>query len=203
MADGLEGRDGRILVVCTGNVCRSPYIERRLSAALDKTGISVSSAGTSALVGSEMDPRVAQRLSELGLRAEGFVARQLTAEMARSADLILGATREHRSLVVRMEPSVLRRTYAFADFSDLAAHVVDSDTLATRQSDGPVGTFVRRVSEAAARGRGGFRARTKEESEIVDPFRASDKILERMTGKVDALLPAVVAIFAGRSLSAL
>lgn len=186
-------RDGTILIVCTGNVCRSPYIERRLAAALDKTNITVSSAGTGALVGSEMDPRVAQRLRELGLNSQGFVARQLTPEMARAADLILGATREHRSSIVRTEPSVLRRTYALADFSDLAGHLARSAAVWPERSPLSSGSFVRRVSEAAVRGRGEVRARTREEAEIVDPFRASDRLLERMIEQVDALLPSIIS----------
>lgn len=196
MTDGPEVKDGTILVVCTGNVCRSPYIERRLSAALSKTDISVSSAGTGALVGSDMDSRVAHRLRELGLSSDGFEARQLTPEIARSADLILAATREHRSSIVRMESSVLRRTYALADFSDLTAHLSKTGMVVARRADGTSGNFVRRVSDAAALGRGEIRARTRDEAEIVDPFRAPDKILERMVEQVDTLLPAVVAVFA-------
>lgn len=196
MTDGPDAKDGTILVVCTGNVCRSPYIERRLSAALSKTNISVSSAGTGALVGSDMDPRVAHRLRELGLSSDGFAARQLTPEIARSADLILAATREHRSSIVRMESSVLRRTYALADFSDLTAHLSKTGMVVARRADGASGTFVRRVSDAAALGRGEVRARTRDEAEIVDPFRAPDKILERMVEQVDTLLPAVVSVFA-------
>lgn len=197
MTDGLEARDGTILIVCTGNVCRSPYIERRLSAALGETSIAVSSAGTSALVGSRMDPRVAVRLSELGLNSDGFVARQLTAEMARAADLILGATREHRSLIVRMEPSVLRRTYALADFSDLAAHLQSTAAVDIEQVVAPATNFVRGISDVAVRSRGEVRVRTREESEIVDPFRAPDKVLERMVHQVDRLLPPIVRAFAG------
>ena len=50
-----RGQAGSILVVCTGNVCRSPYIERRLRHELAGTGIEVTSAGTRALVGHDMD----------------------------------------------------------------------------------------------------------------------------------------------------
>lgn len=194
MTDGLEARHGTILIVCTGNVCRSPYIERRLSAALAETSIAVSSAGTGALVGSEMDPRVARRLSELGLRSEGFVARQLTSEMARAADLILGATREHRSLIVRMEPSALRRTYALADFSDLAAHLLRSNLADLPRSSSSTDNFVRAVSDAVTRCRGEVRARTAEEAEIIDPYRRPDKVLDRMIQQVDALVPAIATV---------
>nr|WP_255455571.1 hypothetical protein [Microlunatus sp. Gsoil 973] len=182
-------RDGTILVVCTGNVCRSPYIERRLAAALEKTDISVSSAGTGALVDSEMDPRVAQRLRESGLRPDHFSARQLTAELAASADLVLCASRSHRAQVVRMNPRLLRRTYALADFSDLAQRVIDTGTIPS----GP-GSFVRSATQAAEEARADVQARTNEQAEIVDPFRQADKIFEQMFTQVDRLMPPIVAL---------
>ncbi|QGN32805.1 hypothetical protein [Microlunatus sp. Gsoil 973] len=189
MTDGSDVRDGTILVVCTGNVCRSPYIERRLAAALEKTDISVSSAGTGALVDSEMDPRVAQRLRESGLRPDHFSARQLTAELAASADLVLCASRSHRAQVVRMNPRLLRRTYALADFSDLAQRVIDTGTIPS----GP-GSFVRSATQAAEEARADVQARTNEQAEIVDPFRQADKIFEQMFTQVDRLMPPIVAL---------
>ncbi|HSP60467.1 MAG TPA: low molecular weight phosphatase family protein, partial [Ornithinimicrobium sp.] len=61
---------GRILVVCTGNVCRSPLVERLLQDGLDErwgTGrFVVRSAGTGALVDHPMDERSAEVLTGLG-----------------------------------------------------------------------------------------------------------------------------------------
>lgn len=86
-----------------------------------------------------------------------------------------------------------------ADFSDLALHLAKTGMVAARRADGSSGNFVRRVCEAAALGRGEVRARTKQEAHIVDPYRAPDKILDRMIEQVDALLPAIVAALNGRS----
>ncbi|WP_170144128.1 hypothetical protein [Calidifontibacter indicus] len=49
--------DARILVVCTGNICRSPYIERVLATQLAGRGYTVESAGTRALVDYPMEPQ--------------------------------------------------------------------------------------------------------------------------------------------------
>jgi hypothetical protein len=65
-------RTGSILVVCTGNVCRSPYLERRLRHELAGTGIAVESAGTKALAGLEMDDGTRERLDAAGIDARGF-----------------------------------------------------------------------------------------------------------------------------------
>lgn len=189
----LQDKDGSILIVCTGNVCRSPYIERLLRARLAETNITVTSAGTGALTGSDMDPHVAERLALTGGDSEGFSARPLTVALAADADLILCATRQHRSQVVQLTPKVLRRTYALADFSDLASSLVGT----TIPAHAGMASFVRTVSAAAEQARANVQPRTRERAEIVDPFRQSEKVFERMFSQVERLLPPIVAVFTG------
>lgn len=191
----LQARDGSILVVCTGNVCRSPYIERLLRSRLVETNISVSSAGTAALVGSDMDPHVARRLTYLGGDSTEFEARQLTAGMVNAADLILCATRQHRSQVVRMTPRALRRTYALPDFSDLAVHLVGAAIPLRAEPD----NFIACVSASAEKARSSVQARTNEEAAIIDPFRQSEKVFERMFDGVEQMLPPIIAVLTGSS----
>ena len=88
-------RAAHVLVVCTGNVCRSPYVHRLLVAELG-AGVRVASAGTGALEGYPMDRRAAERLRRAGGDPEGFVARQVDEEILDGADLVLTATRAHR-----------------------------------------------------------------------------------------------------------
>ncbi len=94
----------RVLMVCTGNICRSPMMERILRAAVHQQGagdeVVVTSAGTWAHDGEPMQPFAASTLIERGVDAEGFTATSLTEELVRSADLVVTATREHRSQVV-------------------------------------------------------------------------------------------------------
>lgn len=199
MTDRLEARDGTILIVCTGNVCRSPYIERLLAVRIAHCGISVSSAGTNALVGAEMDPRVARRLTEVGADPSDFLARQLTADLVQAADLVLCATRAHRSAVVRMEPRALRRVYALADFSDLAAHLADSDVNGVTPAVPTAQNLVREVSEMVALGRSEVQPRTAQEAEIVDPYGRPAKVLDQMLRQVDALVPPIGSVLASRA----
>ena len=99
---------GSILIVCTGNVCRSPYIERRLRHELAGTGIEVTSAGTRALVGHDLDAGTRALLQDRGVDAADFTARELTAALVERADLVLAAAREHRAAVARLHPAALR-----------------------------------------------------------------------------------------------
>ena len=110
---------GRVLAVCTGNVCRSPYIERRLAAMLADTDLVVSSAGTRALVGAPVEPGSVRALESVGADASGFASRQVTGAILVQADLVLAASQAHRAEVVRVKPSVLRRTFTLGELADL------------------------------------------------------------------------------------
>lgn len=115
-----------VLVVCIGNVCRSPLAERLLRLRLDEQHcppslIDVCSAGVRALRGASMHPRMQEALNAAGGSADGFVARQLTDPMVRDAGVILTATGAERSRVLEDVPGALRRTFTILDFATLMA----------------------------------------------------------------------------------
>ncbi len=105
-----------ILLVCTGNTCRSPMAEataRRLLAErrglppdeLEAAGIVVRSAGVSAQAGAPASEEAVQAAGELGLDIARHRARPLTAELAEEADLIYCMTEGHCTAVVQMAPA--------------------------------------------------------------------------------------------------
>ena len=77
----------RVLVVCIGNICRSPMAEGLIRQAVP--GVQISSAGLSALVGHGADPIAVQIMSGIGVDISAHRARMLTDAIARDADLIL------------------------------------------------------------------------------------------------------------------
>jgi protein-tyrosine phosphatase len=84
-----------ILVVCEGNVCRSPMAEALFHARLpDRT---VTSAGINALVGMQAAKFSQDVMSERGLELSGHRARQLRYLMCVEADLILVMEREQKN----------------------------------------------------------------------------------------------------------
>lgn len=103
----------RILVVCTGNICRSPAGELLLQQRLGGT-VAVSSAGTGALVGQPVDP---QMQGLLGVDSSTFAARQLTPALLKNSDLLLAMTAEHRSRSVQEFPALVRRAFTFREFA--------------------------------------------------------------------------------------
>ena len=100
-----------ILVVCVGNICRSPLGERALMQGLP--GVAISSAGLAALVGSGADEMAATMAAEAGVDLSGHVARQLTAQIGMAHDLILVMEPNHRAEVARQFPQLSGRTMLF------------------------------------------------------------------------------------------
>ncbi len=123
--------DVTVLLVCTGNICRSALAERLGRAYLDEvmgdeaSHVRLISAGTRAVVGSEMHPDSALVLAGLGAQPGDFRAEQLTEALPAQADLILTMTRSHRRDVLEAVPKGLARTFTLREASDLLDLVAD------------------------------------------------------------------------------
>jgi protein-tyrosine phosphatase len=194
------GEAARILVVCTGNICRSPFIERLLQHRLDERlsgpdqAILVRSAGTSALTGWEMDDRAARQLVAYGGDPARFKARDLTPELISWSDLVLTATRAHRGQVSAMYPKAMRQVFTFCDFADLVAGV---DGLSARVTHVDPGVWVHQVTEVAAASRGLNPPLEPAQADIVDPFGREDGVFATMAQQIVASMPAVVRALVG------
>ncbi|ALD43295.1 arsenate reductase/protein-tyrosine-phosphatase family protein [Serratia sp. TSA_130.2] len=105
-----------ILIVCVGNICRSPIGERLLKELLPHKEIS--SAGISALVGNSADAKAINVANEHGLSLDGHVARQLTAEMCRKSSLILVMERKHIDAVCQFAPEARGKTMLYGHWND-------------------------------------------------------------------------------------
>jgi protein-tyrosine-phosphatase len=91
-----------VLLVCTGNICRSPLAEALLLRTLKERGIegvTVTSAGTGAWDGAPASEGAYLVGLERGLDLSGHRARLLTRELVEDADLILTMARHHRARV--------------------------------------------------------------------------------------------------------
>ena len=100
-----------ILVLCTGNICRSPLAEAILRARHVKPGVGVLSAGTSALVGHPADPLAVEVARARGHDLSRHAAQQASAPLVKSADLVLVMTRAHADWVHERYPSLRGRVH--------------------------------------------------------------------------------------------
>ncbi|VVP36137.1 Low molecular weight protein-tyrosine-phosphatase Wzb [Pseudomonas fluorescens] len=101
----------KILVVCIGNICRSPTVEALLKSRLAHRGIDVSSAGLGALVDKPMDSTALEVLREHGGDHPDHKGRQLTREMLQQADIVLTMEKRHVESIARMAPEVRGKTF--------------------------------------------------------------------------------------------
>lgn len=100
-----------LLVVCTGNICRSPVGAALLAQALP--GHRIASAGLGALVGHPADATAAWLAEADGLDLSAHRARQIDAEMVRQADLILVMSEGQRLALAERFPFVTGKTMRF------------------------------------------------------------------------------------------
>ena len=186
----------RILVVCTGNICRSPLIERVLRGALDQAygprAVEVSSAGTMGMVDSPMDERSAAILTEMGGDPAGFAARRLTEALLRDTELVITATREHRAAVVRMHPKALRTAFTVRELGHLAEQM-DPATLPTEPAE--------RLRAVAAQGvtlRGTNALLDPADLDVADPYRRSDETYALMRSQLEPALESILGVLIPR-----
>lgn len=178
----------KVLAVCTGNVCRSPMVERLLQAGLDNQlprEFIVTSAGTGALVGHPIDPRVAEFIHELGGSTADFSARQVTPEILAHQDLILTLTREHRSRIVEMSPATLKKAFTFREFARL---------LPTIELNGNLGpaAFWRMAIPRALRERSGDIL--SHHDDVIDPYRRANDVYDRMRAEIAPAVDSILQV---------
>ncbi|MFY9713467.1 MAG: hypothetical protein WAK00_08330 [Microbacterium sp.] len=187
--------DGRptVLMVCTGNICRSPFAETVLATRLADLEVIVRSAGTHALVGHGM-PAPARHLAEQnGVPSElhgGHRARLLTESVMADADLVLTMTGEHATLAVRLAPRRLHRTFTLREFERLAGSLSDSQLREAVTTNANPRSRLSAVISTVADQRG-IAPRVVGHEDVVDPYRQSAAVYAQ---SADEMLPGLLQV---------
>jgi len=110
-----------VLVVCTGNVCRSPMVKALLRREMAARGLDnevfVDSAGTYAMVGHPASQGSVNAMAERGLDISDHRAKQLTADLVEQADVIIVMEERHRRSIFVTWPRAVRKTLLLSELS--------------------------------------------------------------------------------------
>ena len=108
-----------VLIVCSGNIIRSPLAAGLLVKTLDEIGVKgviVSSAGTLGIDGHPADPEAVRIARGCGFDLRTHRSRPLTARDVARADLIVGMEEAHVRAIVGLDPSAASRASILTEF---------------------------------------------------------------------------------------
>ena len=108
-----------ILVVCTGNSCRSimaeGYLRKRVKE--EAMELEIRSAGTGAFNGTRPPKETIEILHDEGIPSEGLEAKIITKEMVEWADAILAMESLHKEIIVQTWPEAEKKTYLLGKYN--------------------------------------------------------------------------------------
>ena len=187
----------RLLTVCTGNICRSPYAAVLLREGLEWArpgAFDVTSAGTHALVGRPMDEHSAERLLAKGLADDAFRARLVTPRLLGEQAAVLLMATEHKEPVLDEAPAVHRRTFTIRELAHAIDDIGDRHDWPTLLDEAGAGDVVSRwralpalVATHRSRGRDGRRDR-----DVSDPYKRGDRAFDQMVAELDPAVRSIV-----------
>ncbi|HYF11848.1 MAG TPA: low molecular weight phosphatase family protein [Actinomycetota bacterium] len=186
-----------VLVVCTGNVCRSPVAEGLVRAAMQaRFGASaptVASAGVAGWQGSGADAHSVTALAERGIDISRHRGRRVAARDVADATLILAMAYEHREALARIVPEAADRTFTLKELVRLL------EALPSAPVDGDPGAMLgRRVADAAALRRSGFEGNPHDD-DVADPLGLPIDAFRAMTWEIGEWVDRLDAALFGRA----
>lgn len=119
----------RILIVCTGNTCRSPMTEALLKDKIKQAGRAedflVLSAGLTGGGSCSASYGAAMAMMEKNIDLSDHMSRQFMPDYAEAAHLILAMTGSHKRVILQQLPQVWPKVYTLAEFAGETGDVDD------------------------------------------------------------------------------
>ncbi len=109
-----------ILLVCTGNTCRSAMAGGLFEKALDDDGdgcIHVNTAGTNVCVSGPASENAIKVMEEMDIDISDHKSQQVTKEDIEEADLVLVMTGSHRNILIDLYPQYSSKIYTIPEYA--------------------------------------------------------------------------------------
>lgn len=100
-----------VLVVCAGNICRSPTAEYVLKSKLEGKNVAVSSAGLTALEGKPADAQAKQIANTHNIDMSEHQGRQITSNLVANNSVILVMEQRHVNDLCARYPQARGKTF--------------------------------------------------------------------------------------------
>lgn len=185
-----------ILVVCTGNICRSPmaegFVRRELEERFGSQAPSVGSAGTWGSDGNPAMPEAVAAAAERGADIRSHGATYLEPEVILPAALIIGMTGDHREAVGQMVPQAAGRTFTLKEL----VRLLDALPRSGAATSSPREEMVARVTAADALRGSGFVGNPLDE-DVVDPLGTPMDTYRAVAWEIDSLCERLVTSLFG------
>ncbi|MGJ9372892.1 low molecular weight phosphatase family protein [Nesterenkonia sp. CF4.4] len=180
-----------LLAVCTGNICRSPAMDRLLAHVFaTQDDIAVLSAGTHAHVGDDMEAQMKDRLAHYGADTADFVAEQLEPEMIRRSDLVLTATRGHVRDILSDVPDSAQKVFTLREFARLLESLDEAALTEALVSAETTAEKLAALVPLVAEQREHAQSPTSSD-DVVDPYMMPDEVFDesfaQVRGPIEAL----------------
>jgi protein-tyrosine-phosphatase len=118
----------KILVICTGNTCRSPMASGMLKEMLEEKGrsdIEVDSAGIFAFEDQSASENAISAAETNGFDLKDHKAKRLDKSLLSKADLVITMTNSHRDAILNFMPSMKSKIFTLNSFVGKEGDIID------------------------------------------------------------------------------
>jgi protein-tyrosine phosphatase len=176
-----------ILLVCTGNMCRSPMAEALLRHQVDERGIParIGSAGLTGDGSPASAPALQVMEVEFGKPIDAHRSRLLTKELIEGSDLVIGLAREHVRETALLDPSAYARTFTLKEL------VRRGNDVGGRAADEPFDAWLARLHEGRSPR---MHFGSSPDDDVEDPIGRRPAVYERVADELDDLIDQFVEL---------